>query len=206
MGVVSVKGEQQASAQVECDLEKAGFVVNIEKSTWVPSYAIKWFDFQINLDSGTFSVPPVKIEALRAVVNDIIRSTSQIPARQMASVIGKIIAMSLGLGPITHLMTRLHSNLNKRTSCCQRSCLTGEVLQELEFWAQQLTNFNGQSLWPKLTAVKVTYSDTSASGYGRYIVEHNNLVASQSLTWQELHTVRCVLESFKDKLQEKRVH
>jgi len=133
MGVVSVKGEQQASAQVECDLEKAGFVVNIEKSTWVPSYAIKWFDFQINLDSGTFSVPPVKIEALRAVVNDIIRSTSQVPARQLASVIGKIITMSLGLGPITCLMSRLHSNLNKRTSWCQRSCLTGKSYKNLSF-------------------------------------------------------------------------
>ena len=59
-GVVSVKGEQQAveaSARVRCNLEGAGFVVNIEKSIWVPSHAIEW---QINLGSGTFSVPPSK--------------------------------------------------------------------------------------------------------------------------------------------------
>jgi len=66
----------------------------------------------------------------------------------------------------------------------------------------------------KLSAVRVAYSDTSASGYGEYIVEHGNLVAneqwskeeaSQSSTWQELRAVRCVLKSFKDKLQKERV-
>jgi len=112
-------------------------------------------------------------------------------------------------------MTRcLYSNLNKKTSWCQRLYLTGEALQELEFWAQQLANFNGQSIWPKPSAVRVVYSDASASGYGGYIVEHGNLVAngqwskeeaSQSSTWRELRVVRCVLESFKDKLQEERV-
>ena len=45
-----------------------------------------------------------------------------------------------------------------------------------------MVNLYGQSLWPKLTAVRVAYSDTTASGYGGYIVEHSNLVASQSLT------------------------
>jgi len=112
-GVVSVKGEQQAieaSARVRCDLEGAGSVVNIEKSIWVPSHAIEWLGFQISLGSGTFSVPPAKIEALGAAVNDMTRSTSRIPARQLASVIGKIIAMSLGMGPVTRLMTHgLHS-------------------------------------------------------------------------------------------------
>ena len=73
-------------------------------------HAIGWLGFQINLGSGT----SVKIEALRAAVNNMIRLTSRVPARQLASVIGKINAISLGLGPITRLMTHLYSNLNKR--------------------------------------------------------------------------------------------
>jgi len=40
---------------------------------WVPSHAMEWLGFQINLDSGTFSVLLVKIEALRAAVNNMIR-------------------------------------------------------------------------------------------------------------------------------------
>jgi len=39
-GIVSVKGEHQAieaSTQVKRDLDNAGFVINIEKSSWVSS-------------------------------------------------------------------------------------------------------------------------------------------------------------------------
>ena len=68
-------------------------------------HAIEWLGFQINLDSGTFSVLPVKTEALRAAVSNMIRLTPWVPARQLASVLGKIIAMSLGLGPVTQLMS-----------------------------------------------------------------------------------------------------
>ena len=67
-----------------------------------------------------------------------------VPARQLASIIGKIISISLGLGAITQLMAQsLYANLNNRMGWYQRLCLTREALQELEFWAHQLTNFNG---------------------------------------------------------------
>jgi len=95
-----------------------------------------------------FSVPPEKLEAVKAMVNHII-ATPEVTARQLASVIGKFISMSLGLEPITCLMTRgLYSNLNQRTAWCQWLNLGSEALQKLEFWADQLTNFNGQSIWP----------------------------------------------------------
>jgi len=216
-GIVSVRGEQEAiaaSAQVQLDLENAGFVVNVEKSSWVPSQVIEWLGFQIDLAKGTFSVPLEKIQALRTLLDHIIEAP-KVPARQLASIIGKIISMSLGLGPVTRLMTRgLYANLNNRMGWCQRLCLTREALQELEFWALQLTNFNGQSIWPKPSAVRFAYSDASSSGYGGYIVEHGNLVAngqwseneaSQSSTWRELRAVRCVLESFQSKLKDERV-
>ena len=130
----------------------------------------------------------------------------QDPARLLASAIGKIISMSLGLGPVTRLMMRsLYANLNCRTVWYQKLTLNTEALQELEFWNQQLLNFNGQSIWPSPSAVKVTYSDASTTCYGGYIVEHGNLVASgqwseddaaQSSTWHELLAVRLVLELF----------
>lgn len=115
-GIVSVKEEHQAieaSTQVKLDLENAGFVINIEKSIWVPSQTIEWLGFHIDLAKGRFSVPSEKIEALKTAVSNV-RETPQVPARKVASVIGKIITMSLGLGPITCLMTRsLYAGLNR---------------------------------------------------------------------------------------------
>jgi len=62
--IVSVRGVQEAiavSAQVKFD---SGFIVNMEKSCWVPSQVIGWLDFQIDLAKGTFSVPLEKTQAL----------------------------------------------------------------------------------------------------------------------------------------------
>ena len=99
-GIVSVKGEHQAreaSAQVRDDLEKAGFIVNTEKSSWVPSQIIDWLGFRIDLAEGMFSVPPEKLEALKAMVNHII-VTPEVTARQLASVIAKNYFYVSGLG------------------------------------------------------------------------------------------------------------
>ena len=92
------------------------------------------------------------------------------------------MSVSLGLGPVTCLMTRsLYANLNCRTAWCQKLNLNIEALQELEFWDQRLLSFNfsDQSiLWPRPSAVSSAYSNAIATGYGSYIVEHGNLVAS----------------------------
>ena len=162
------------------------------------------------LNRGIFAVPPEKIESLKSAIKHI-REVPQVPARLLASVIGKIMSMSLGLGPITRLMTRsLYANLNCRPAWCQKLNLNAEALQELEFCDQQLLSFNGQSIWPRPSAVRFAYSDASGTGYGGYIVDHGNLFANgqwseddavQSSTWCELHTVRLVLESFQAKLK-----
>ena len=75
---------------------------------------------------GVFSVPPEKLDALKAVVNHI-KESPTVPARQVASVIGKIISMSLGLGPIAPLMTRsLYTSLKSvdlAQTVCSEICL-----------------------------------------------------------------------------------
>jgi len=87
--------------------------------------------------------------------------------------------MSPALGPITRLMTRsLYAILNSRTAWCHKVALTDEALQEIEFWLVGISDFNGQKIWPKPSAVRVVYSDASSTGYGGYVVEHGNLVAN----------------------------
>ena len=122
-------------------------MINAEKSSWAPSQAIEWLGFRIDFVKSMFSVSVGKLEALQLVVNQA-RATAGVPARQLASIIGKIVSMSLGLGSITQLM--IYANRNKRTGWCQRLHLSKEALQELEFWANQLESFNGQQYGPDL--------------------------------------------------------
>ena len=79
---------------------------------------------------------------------------------------------------------------------------------------EQLENFNSQDIRPRQSAVRIVYSDASSTGYGGYMVEHSNKVATgqwskheaqQSSTWRELHAVRLVLESFKNMLSNERI-
>ena len=125
-----MKGQQQvadASAQVKANLENAGFIINAKKSIWAPSQAVEWLGFHVDLNKGVFSVPPEKIKALKSAIK-LIREMPQVPSRLLASVIGKIISMSLGLGPVTRLMTRsLYANLNCRTAWCQKDLSSGLV-------------------------------------------------------------------------------
>ena len=106
-GTIAVKGEDNAkreSFMVRIDLESAGFVVNIEKLHWEPSKSLEWLGLRIDLALGVFSVPDRNIEELQA----LLRSLSDcriVPAYQLASLIGKIMSMSLALGTVTRLMT-----------------------------------------------------------------------------------------------------
>ena len=91
--------------------------------------------------------------------------------------------------------------------------LLPEVKDKLLFWQRQIEVFNGQSIWPSPSAVRVVYSDASNTGYGGYYLEHSCYVANgqwtgqetqQSCTWRELKAVRLVLESFVGKLRNQR--
>ena len=98
-----MKGDDQAisaSTQVMTDLENAGFMINTGKSIWAPSQAMEWLGFHVDLNKGVFAVPPEKIESLKSIIN-LIREVPQVLAWQLASWVGKIMTMSLGLEPVT---------------------------------------------------------------------------------------------------------
>ena len=216
-GIIAVDQESKApseSSRVQRDLQCAGFVVNVEKSVWDPKSDIEWLGFIIDLAKGEFLVPDRKLVKLRSQLQEALE-LQLMPARKLASLIGKIISMSLALGPVTRLMTRsLYATLNSRVAWCQKLLLTPEAVEELKFWFNEVTKFNGQHIWPKPSAVRIVYSDASSTGFGGYIVEHGNLIANgqwsaeeakSSSTWRELRAVKLVLQSFQFKLSNERI-
>ena len=136
-------------------------------------------------------------------------------AREIASIVGKIISMSLAVGPISRLMTRsLYALLNTRSYWCQALQVTPKAREEVNFWRTQLDLINGREIWHSPSAIRVVYSDASATGYGGYTVEHGGYVAhgawsieemAQSSTWRELKAVRMTLQSLVSKLKNERV-
>lgn len=174
-GIVAVKSKQNAimiSHQVREDLRNAGFVVNMSKSNWFPTKETTWLGFDINLEHNQLLVPLHEIEALQL---QICRAITQpiLPAKELASLIGKVMSMSIAFGPIARFMTRsLYAVLNTRQSWFQQLQITPAARTELQFWLCNVHKYNGQNIWHHPAAVRLVYSDASSTGYGEYTVEH----------------------------------
>ena len=114
-------------------------------------------------------------------------------AKYLASLIGKIMALSIAVGPVARLMTRsLYTVLSNKTSWFQKLEISPEAKEELLFWQECLPRLEGQNIWQSPSAVRVVYSDVSGTGYVGYSVEHGPAIvhgewsaweAEQSSTW-----------------------
>ena len=191
-GIVSINGKEaagRASQQVRGDLQRAGLIEHTDKCIWTPTQCLNWLGFDIDLARGMVQVP---LEAVCNQIGDALQSKT-LPARSLASITGKLISMSIALGPVTRLMTRgLYALINIHNSWCHTLTISPEAIKELQFWLGQINNFNGQNMWHSPSAIRVVYSDASSSGYGGYLVEHGCHIAhgqwlpnerTQSLTW-----------------------
>ena len=139
-GICSAKSYNEAEShgfRIKDDLDKAGFVINVEKSL-APQKKGKWLGVLIDLEDGNYIIPEDKVEKLKA---NIVSTASKCKptAREVASIVGQIISMSIALGPITRLRTReMYGLINQRYSWNDRMSLTEEICEELEFWQQNV--------------------------------------------------------------------
>ena len=115
-GIVATRQEKaiQESEQVQRDLCREGLVANSSKYQWVPSKQLIWLGFEVDLEGGQLIVPQMKIDSLMEQVRRA-RCCQEMPATALASVIGKIMSMSLALGPLARMMTRgMYAVLNAK--------------------------------------------------------------------------------------------
>ena len=184
-----------ASHWVKDTLAKAGWVCNEAKSVWAPTHKLQWLGLDLDLEKGCISVPAKKINALRASLQ-IAVSQATLRAKFIASLVGKIIAISLALGSLSRFITRtLNAVLQCRITWCDILVITPDAKEKLQFWLECLEMYNSQPIWRSPSAVRCVYSDASDTGYGGYTVEHGMYIvqgnwlpneALQSSTWREL--------------------
>ena len=207
-------GARKASIVIQEDLAKAGFVANSAKCRWTPSQQCSWLGFDIDLRQGRIAVPQEKINTLKMQLEQAAQKP-RLTAKVLASLTGKIITMSMALGPVARLMTRgLYALLNTRQSWYDALPITDEVKSEIQFWLTEIAKFNGQNIWVGPSALRVVYTDAGQTGYAGYTVQHGCHIAqglwlpdeaTKSSTWREIRAVRQVLEALESKLSNQRV-
>ena len=106
-GIVASQNESSAnaaSAWVRDTLRRVGWVCNEAKSVWVPTHWLCWLGFNLDLEKGSISVPEGKVRALQHRLK-VAAKQSSLVARDIASLIGRIVSMGLALGPVATFMT-----------------------------------------------------------------------------------------------------
>ena len=103
--------------QVQSDLISAGFIINEEKSTWVPCQGLVWLGLYWNLAEGNLEIPEKRINKVIVLIRNIWCRMFGVSARTIASLAGLIISLSSSIGTITQLMTRhMYFVINNRSN------------------------------------------------------------------------------------------
>ena len=115
------------------NLLDAGFVPNYEKSIFNPTQILDWLGFTWNLKDGVIEVPRQKIDKIKSNISAIL-NINYATARNLASVLGKIISLIPSFGNICQLMTRhLCICVCERKSWDSAQIIPLTVRTELEF-------------------------------------------------------------------------
>ena len=97
---------EDAVNTIRQDLFNSGFVVNEEKSVWVPAKQVKWLGFLIDSDKNQFSVPTSKLHRLKEQIKGNLMYQHACSARKIAKTTGVICSLYPAYGPIVYMLTK----------------------------------------------------------------------------------------------------
>ena len=97
-------------------LTRTGFIVNSEKSVWLPSKTLTWLRIEVDLNNDTLKISSERIDSILFTI-DFVLSKIYISARKWSKLTGKLISKKFIIGYIVQLKTRdLYKVTEKRLS------------------------------------------------------------------------------------------
>ena len=203
-----------ASLVHQKDLDSSGFVVNQEKSNWLPRLIGEWLGLIINTIQMVFQVPASKTSKLKKLLGDAIL-TRKCTFRDIAKFAGFINSLFLAVGPIARLFTRqMYFTINSRHSWDSSIVISGALLKEMQFWIQNIDAFNGFPIRRPVAAAVSVFTDASDYAFGGYSIAQDLAPVSgmfsafeqnQSSTFRELKAIFYVLTAYRNNLMHKSV-
>ena len=205
--------------QVKSDLQAAGFIVNDEKSVWVPCQGLVWLGLFWNLIKGVLEIPEDRLLKVEYAISGILNRLYGVSARKIAHLAGLLISLAPSFGHITQLMTRnMYFLINERVNWDAPLNISRRVdlITELIYWQNNLRRLNGKTSFDnecRIYPIKV-YSDSSSYAGAAFIENQNEAVChrmfseaekAQSSTARELMAIDLAVKSFCKKFQDKKI-
>lgn len=147
--------------------QKAGFKINFEKSSLIPSQSVEYLGFVINSSDMTFGLPLSKQEKIKNFADYLLTATN-LTNREVAKFIGMVTAAKIALRSSTlqlrstqmNLISSLRQNLNWDS----RIHLKMETKRELHWWRTQEA-MPPSPIRLEESAMEI-FSDSSLEGWG----------------------------------------
>lgn len=199
---------------VKSTLEQAGFVINVEKSTWVPQRNIIWLGIEVDFVKNCFYISKQRIDSIKQLCEKI-TTKKFTTTRDLSKLTGSIVSTKFVLKDIINLKTRnLYNLIENRISWDAKIEISKEkfALDEVLFWQNNIDRLNIRAINANYKISYKIFSDASDTGLGvvsnlgincqRNLNPHER---SESSTWRELQAIIFGLESFESILKNKRV-
>ncbi|XP_053403229.1 uncharacterized protein LOC128558328 [Mercenaria mercenaria] len=198
---------------VQQTLDNAGFVINIEKSIFIPTQILEWLGYIWNLQSGCFIIPDRRRDSAIDCLKDIFSKYPTVTPRHLAKFAGKVLSMAPVLGNVCFLKTKSFYRIIESRCHWDSALNISQCLHCLHFWDRVLSGVLSKPLFTEVLPAKAVYSDASASAGAGYIecdhsIAHrpwNFFEQAQSSTFREMLAINYCLLSFSSKLAGRRV-
>ncbi|KAG1039011.1 hypothetical protein G6F43_012596 [Rhizopus delemar] len=176
---------QLHTTQVCQKLKELGFLFKESKSHLTPTQQIDHLGFTINTKNMSLSVPASKRGDIRREALKMLK-TKTCSLRHLSSFIGKTQATTPAVFPArlrTRELLQLKNQYLRQGATWNTSItLTPLACQNLHWWVNHLSKWNGLSFLPE-TPTQEVFTDASDSGWGIIV---NNKITSGTWTAEEL--------------------
>ena len=178
---------------VHDSLLKADFVINQEKSQWLPVQLIEWIGILWDSIYFCIRIPSRRInDCISLLIESVLGNTVKVSARLLARCAGKIVSIKPVLGNVVRLMTRLMYIFIETRTSWERFFMVepdNPCLQEIKFWLNQSGKYNVRYMSGYTPTETLIYSDASNIAAGAYVVNCKDSVFRSA--WSTDEKVKC---------------
>ena len=151
-------------------LENLGFIVHPVKSVTIPTQEIEFLGMQVDSQSLELSVPGRKLKKIRLEASKFAERLESPTAREVSRLLGRLNSVSQAIPPGPLFCRMLQRDLSAALSASNQQyeayCpLSKAAKEELTWWKEQLTRWNGKSLVLRSPDIQLE-SDASRIGWG----------------------------------------
>ena len=162
------EGLREDMATARYLLENLGFVINLEKSVFVPTQKLEFLGFVINTIDMILVLPDDKVKSIKSLCRTLL-GQQLVSVRDLSQLIGKLTASIQAVFPAPlhyrHLQHLKHQGLARGSGYDSCLPLSREAREEIQWWLVHLEAWNGKAILSSPPDL-VIETDASKVGWG----------------------------------------